>query len=236
MDAVMENRIVKIQMLLALGTSSNKNEAEAALSKAQELMLKFKLSQAQVDSFKPAEDNPMAKVSFVLPRKRRAMQDSYVLWLLNDFYSVHSVYSNGYESIRYTFLGRQSDVEVAEYLYHFITRFFDTQWESYCKDNPVVGAGRRKDHKSFYYGVYEGIKGVLKEGRQRVVTEMGLVPVDESKAIEQYVGEQFPRLRSATTTTTIRSTTAREAGQAAGRSFTHTRGVSSGKPTLQIGG
>lgn len=230
-------QIEKIQMLLALGKSSNKHEAESAMAKAQEFMLRFKLSQRDVDSHIPLEDNPMHKISFVLQRKRRTMQDNYVLNILQSFYGVNAVYSNLHDSIRYTLLGRKSDVEVSEYLYHFISRFFDDQWEVYCKENPVQGAGRRKDHKSFFYGCSEGIREVLRANRKRVVTEMGLVPVDDSKAIREYVHEVFPRLRSApASSTTIHSNSARQAGAAAGRTFTHTRGVSGGTTRRQIGG
>ena len=236
MDTQTVNRIEKIQMLLALGKSSNQHEAESALAKAHDLMLRYKISQSQVASHMPLEDNPMHRMSFVVSRKRRSMQDTYVLWLLNDHFGVNCVYSNLSESIRYTMLGRKSDVEVAEYLYHFITRFFDDQWDAYCKENPVYGRGRRKDHKSFFHGCYEGIKAVLKESRQRVVTETGLVPVNDTAALKEYVAEQFPRLRSTVTSITIHSNSARGAGEAAGRTFSHTRGVSGGKATPQLRG
>lgn len=230
------SRIEKIQMLLALGKSNNKHEAESALAKAHDLMLRYKITQGQVAAHTPLEENPMHRMSFVVDRKRRTMQDTYVLWVLNDHFGVNTVYSNLYDSIRYTMMGRKSDVEVAEYLYHFITRFFDDQWDTYCKENPVQGRGRRKDHKSFFHGCYEGIKAVLKESKQRVVTETGLVPVDDKAAISEYVAAQFPRLRSVNVSFSLHSGSAREAGQVAGRKFSHTRGVGAGKPTLQIGG
>lgn len=229
-------QIEKIQMLLALGKSTNQHEAESAMAKAQELMMRYKLTQTEVSAHTPLEENPMHRMSFIVNRKRRTMQDTYVLWALGSFYGIQSVYVNLSNSIKYTFLGRKSDVEVAEYLYHFITRFFDNQWDNYCRENPVQGAGRRKDQKSFYHGCYEGIKQVLAANRKRVVTEMGLVPVDDSKAVQQYVHEQFPRLRSSVHEVRLHSASAREAGVAAGRTFSHTRGVTGGPSRRMIGG
>lgn len=43
--------IIKIQKLLALSKSSNQNEAQNAMLKAQKLLIKYKLSLQEVESF-----------------------------------------------------------------------------------------------------------------------------------------------------------------------------------------
>ena len=45
--------ILKIQKLLALASSSNENEAQAAMMKAQEMLAKYKLSMKDVQSKHP---------------------------------------------------------------------------------------------------------------------------------------------------------------------------------------
>jgi hypothetical protein len=45
--------ILKIQKLLALASSSNENEAQAAMMKAQEMLAKYKLSMKDVQSRRP---------------------------------------------------------------------------------------------------------------------------------------------------------------------------------------
>ena len=46
-----ENIILKIKKLLALSKSSNQNEAQNAMLKAQKLLIKYKLSLQEIESY-----------------------------------------------------------------------------------------------------------------------------------------------------------------------------------------
>lgn len=51
-----ENKIIdKIEKLLALSSSSNENEAKAAMVKAQELMAKYEIRREQLNNGEPEE-------------------------------------------------------------------------------------------------------------------------------------------------------------------------------------
>ena len=232
MSVTREARIEKIQMLLALGQSDNPHESEVALAKAQQMMLAHKISANEVEAHKAQQENPMHKIIFRSPRKRRTMQDTYVIWLLNDFFGIKSVYCNYPSAIQYTFMGRKSDVEMAEYLYHFITRYFQVSWEAFCVANPKQGAGRRKDNKSFFLGCYRGIKSILSESKKKIyqdTQEKGLIIVDDDRALSAYMHECFPRLRSISEGPINNySMDASSAGYEAGRKFSVTQGVSAG--------
>lgn len=62
-----EKLVKKIQKLLALSESSNEHEAQSAMLKAQELLIKHKLSLKEVKEFKTYNDSikeKKTKISF----------------------------------------------------------------------------------------------------------------------------------------------------------------------------
>jgi hypothetical protein len=101
--------IIKIQKLLALSESSNRNEAELAILKAQELLAKHKLSLKEVNEFKTCNSaikENITKVTFT-----KAKWKAKLAKLIADNFGCY-YYFKTRRTHTITFLGREEDVTV----------------------------------------------------------------------------------------------------------------------------
>lgn len=174
-----EQIIARVQKLLALAESSNEHEAKIAADKANALMVEYNLTQQAIDAENDYIDNVISEDPYIRPHQRT------IFGLIDTFFFV-SVYI---ESVRHEltidgrwkyrklirFVGTEANVQVATYVFQFLSRKFQELWLDYKRAN---GLGE-KSRRSYYWGLYEGLAVQLSKTREKVQEEKGLVLVQD---------------------------------------------------------
>lgn len=99
--------IEKIKKLLSLSESSNENEAKIAMLKAQELLMKHKLSMREVKEFKVYNSAIKEKASSITFTK--AKWKSKLAKLIADNFGCYHYFHSRY-SHQIVFFGREEDI------------------------------------------------------------------------------------------------------------------------------
>lgn len=110
----------KVQKLMALATSSNKHEAEQAMIKSQELLLKHNLEYR-------GEDDEKVCLKRILKQKRENAKMRAIAKILETFF-VSTVYHRASDFIYLEILGDEVNVEIAEYVAGFLEHELDHLW------------------------------------------------------------------------------------------------------------
>lgn len=168
--------VLKIQKLLALGTSPHHKEAEAALNKAHELMLRYNLRQLDLHVQHQYLFRPVGK-----PYRRIPGYVWHILGIVGDFYFVQYI-CRIYEDSRRQFdggrwrvlelYGNRENLDLAEYIFYFLLRQGHAEWEAYRASHPTIH-GRQM--RSFLDGVYQGFRQTLERQRRKLEKSEALI-------------------------------------------------------------
>lgn len=198
--------IEKVRKLLALAGSQNQHEAELAMRRAQELMLKHQL----------AAD--LAERRYVVrhlgtPRLRKNTAESMIGGLLGKHFFVEVIWTHVYvpracRTERVLEIhGTPENVAMAEYVHSFLMRTAERLWAEARALRPGLRPG---DRSAFMVGVVSGFAAKL-DGARREQEGAGLVWVGDP-ALSSWFQKRHPRVRAAG-----RSSTSRIAAHALGR-------------------
>lgn len=187
--------LLRIKKLLALAESQNSHEAEAAMLKAHMLIEKY-----HVDVL--ALEQKRAFVSLrVGPSALRHSRDRYHLAnLLQDFYFVHGIWVPAYVVAKgkmgraLEISGTAQNVEMAAYVYDFISNYIQRQWMDYNHEARLHHR-RRTD---FAVGVLEGFRKKLTRGtsqKPRKTVSGALLTVKDPQ-LKNYLAFKYPRIRN----------------------------------------
>lgn len=145
------NVLRKVQKLLALATSNNTHEAEQAMIKSQQLLLKHNIDFRNIDS--ENEDNEKIFLKRVMKQKRENAKMRAIAAILQTFL-VNTVYSRFDD---YTYLevtGNATNIEIADYVAHTLQHQLDVLWNQTKKQQPGLKGVIAKN--SFFLGVAQG--------------------------------------------------------------------------------
>lgn len=162
----------KIRKLLALAASSNEKEAELAMRRAQEMMLRYNLDEVAASRKAGYHVRILGK-----PAKRLSRVYSTLGGLLSQHFFVRVIAIRSYDAMSgedgkvIEITGTLANVEMAEHVWTFMLRTVDTLWERHRAD-ARVRSGR--DRLSFQFGVVLGFADKLEE-QQSENRERGLV-------------------------------------------------------------
>ncbi|HVR21484.1 MAG TPA: DUF2786 domain-containing protein [Polyangiaceae bacterium] len=171
-DRARDHVLERIAKLLALAESPNEHEAQAAMSAAQRLMLKHNID-SLLDGKKPA----YGFRHLGAPSGRVEESERLLAGILGDHFFVQVIWVpvwrplEGKRGSTLEVCGTPDNLELAEYVYAFVTRTADRLWEEYRRERAVR---RRSDRARFRAGVMSGFRERLERDRKRNGTE-GLV-------------------------------------------------------------
>lgn len=140
----------KVQKLMSLSTSSNRNEAELAMIKSQQLLLKHNI-EAKYASANDDEEKIILKR--IMKQKKENAKMRCVAEILKTFF-VNVIYNKQVGFIYLEILGSAVNIEIAEYVADFLARELDHMWEEAKQQNPHIKGIVAKN--SFFYGVAKG--------------------------------------------------------------------------------
>ena len=143
-----EKAFGKIQKLLSLSRSTNKEEAKAAIIKAQALATEYNLS-----TFKsPPQLDQNMFVKRLFQRKKTSAKLEAISTILRHFF-VYPVFNRGKGMVYLEVFGEKANVTIATHVAYFLEKKLEKLW----KEAKELSGYRSKN--SFFRGVAAGYKG-----------------------------------------------------------------------------
>jgi hypothetical protein len=214
-----EDRVMsRVKKLLALAQSSNAHEAEAAMAKAHDQIVRYNL-----DGLMANTARTYCSVMVGEPALRHAEHDYALAHLLQDFYFVEMIWISAFSMSKgkmgrvLELSGTPENVEMAGYVHDFLRRVIADRWEDYCR-------GHRLPHsqsQDFASGLVKGFREKLESQRrgweQGGAETRALVRVQDPQ-LRAYFRRRYPRIRHTRGWGRQMDMAAHRAGHKAGRS------------------
>ena len=184
----MEQRevIIKIQKLLALSKSSNQNEAQNAMLKAQKLLIKYKLSLQEVESY--SKENIKIEDFKTEQKFRGKSWKSNLAQVIADNFGCFIYFNTGnYKIRRICFYGKEEDVIIANIMLEYAVKWINLEGNKLVKR---MKQDKRRKHFDgikndyaigFIVGLEERFRSQIKEN-----AEWGLVIQKDQAVIDSY--------------------------------------------------
>ena len=186
-DAEGSNVLRKVQKLMALAASSNKNEAEQAMIKSQQLLLKHNID------FRNNEDEDDEKMFLkrIMKQKKKNAKMHAIAKILETFF-VNTVY-NRQEGFTYLeIVGSAVNVEIAEYVANTLQHKLDTLWSQAKKQQFSLKGTIAKN--SFFLGVAQGYCNKIHFLKRQYNNNTSTALIVIEKKLEDAKAMVYPRL------------------------------------------
>lgn len=203
----------RIRKLLALAGSSNQHEAEIAMRKAHELMLRHNIEATATRAVHRYEVRHLGD-----PEKRRTRVESEIAGLLSEFFFVKvirvPVYlpRHGKSGIVFEIAGTLPNVEMASHVFAFLLATAERLWRENRHDARVRGG---RDRLAYQSGVIGGFREKLLSERVDL-KQTGLVWVGD-RNLDGFYHARHPHIT--TRRHNVRINGAHTAGREAGRTI-----------------
>jgi hypothetical protein len=185
----------KVRKLLSLAQSDNLNEAEQAAMRAQTLIVKHQLERYQQSHL----DTPIEYRQLGMIKSKHFIYEYAITQILIDYFFVDVIWipncldqtTQKIGSVA-EMIGSFENLEIAEYVYHFLLENTEKLWLKHQKANQLKGL---KEKLSFKYGVIKGFENQLKSQKQVHINEMGLIYLKDPQ-IQAYLEKRHKYLSS----------------------------------------
>lgn len=184
-----------VSKLLALAGSPNEHEAKLALAKARELLLKHNIDAAEAGGARRFGIHRLGPI-----RARHHHYETVIGTLLREYFFVRAIWVHTYDVGRdkqgsvLEVHGTDTNLEMAQYVYAYLTNTLDLLWRDYQK------AGRQRvrgphERLRYFAGVVEGFRDALRQ--QAVVMERKHALVWKGdRRLDEHLGYHHPRMQS----------------------------------------
>ncbi|MBA3459378.1 MAG: DUF2786 domain-containing protein [Deltaproteobacteria bacterium] len=212
----------RIRKLLALAGSPNQHEAEMAMKKAHELMLRHNIDDARARIAHEYEVRHLGD-----PHKRGTRVEAEIACLLSECFFVKVIRVPVYLPLTgkrgnvYEIAGTNANVEMAAHVHAFLLATAERLWRANRSD-ARVRSGR--DRQSYQAGVVIGFREKLRAERTEL-RGTGLVWVGD-RGLDAYYHARHPRIEHRRRR--VRNDGAHAAGREAGRTVVLHRPVETG--------
>jgi hypothetical protein len=197
-----ERVLEKIRKLLALAGSANEHEAEIAMRRAHELMLRHNVEQAKSSTTSTYEVRQLGE-----PQKRATGVDLDIVGLLTEFFFVEvirvPVYvpATGDHADVFEVIGTTANLDLALHVFEFLRATAERLWQENRGDSRVKSG---RDRRAYQSGVVRGFREKLvltspryarpTPGAARSEQSTELVWIDDDK-LEAFFRARYPRIR-----------------------------------------
>ncbi|GAB4020302.1 MAG: hypothetical protein Fur0010_22790 [Bdellovibrio sp.] len=161
--------VEKVKKLLQLSESDNPHEAETATAKANQLILEHNLSHLGREKL---EDDELVYLKRSLESKKFNAKIQALAHVMDEFY-VKAILSRGPDKTYLELIGDKDNVEMADYILHFLDNEFERQWKIMKENHPNLKGQRAKN--SFMAGLSKGLIEKIKRERSTVVSSKDLM-------------------------------------------------------------
>lgn len=163
-----DKRMLRIKKLLALAESKNRFEADAAMTKAHELIARH-----NIELNCSEQQRRFLSIFIGSPALRHPRENYYLANLLQDYYFVSGIWVSTYVIDKgkmgrvLEISGTAPNLRFAEYVHHFIEQFIDAQWRRYNREKRL----NRFRKTDFAVGIIEGFRDKLESKITREKTQ-----------------------------------------------------------------
>ena len=153
-----DKRMLRIKKLLALAESKNRFEADAAMTKAHELIARH-----NIELNRHEDKRDFLSIFIGQPALRHPREDYHLANLLQDYYFISGIWVSAYVIGKgkmgrvLEISGTVQNLKIAEYVHDFIVQFIDAQWRQY-NHQKRMNRFRKTD---FAVGIIEGFRDKL---------------------------------------------------------------------------
>lgn len=175
--------IEKVQKLLNLAQSSNEHESRLAAERAAELMIKHNISQQMVGELSDEEYESRD----VFQGKVLPFEAHWAMMTVREHFFVEPIYltamkkrwmhKDDHRPAKVYFVGTQTNVEVATYVFNFLRRKFKELWKDYQERTFSPNSSKG----SYYAGLVVGLDEQLSLRRQTIEQDKAMVLVRDPK-------------------------------------------------------
>jgi hypothetical protein len=215
----------KVQKLMALAGSSNPNEAEAAMIKSQQLLLKHNLDLSCIED----EGDERMFLKRIMKQKQKDMKMRSIAKILETFF-VSTVFNriDGFSCLE--ILGSAVNIEIAEYVAEVLSRDFDVLWNQVKKSEPSLKGHVAKN--SFFLGIAQGYCNKIQSLKRGYDKDTSHALVVIEKKLEEARDMAYPRLSRSNSYARLCSESSR-LGEMAGKNLQINPGISRGNTNPQ---
>ncbi len=223
----------RVKKLLALAESPNQHEAEAAMAKAHDLIVRYNLSLLARD-----DNRNFASISVGSPALRHFSEDYSLAHLLQDFYFIKGIWMSNYVPEKgkmgrvLEISGTIQNIKMASYVHDFVQNFIRSQWFDYNKDKRL----NRFRQSDFAVGIIEGFRSKL-ESPKKGKDPTALMKIEDPQ-LTKYFSYRYPRTVQIQRGARGRDEKVLKDGKRIGRSLVIAKGISesTGNRGLRIQG
>lgn len=183
--------IEKVKKLMSLASSNNEHEASLAAQRVRELYLKYNIEQADLQ-----RKNQFQHLIISTYKKRLSILEKKAISILVEFYFVQAIVIQQFDAKScqhyqaLEVLGRQENILMAEYVYHFLLRSCDEIAKAESRQLSRV------ELSSLKLGILDGFSSKLKAQPLPEIAHGRELLVIAHRELENYMHDYFPRLRS----------------------------------------
>lgn len=247
MDESLESALLTIKKLFALSKkNSNENEAASAAAKAQELLIRYNLSEEQVNKTQDRPPEPVIGNFYTGHRTGQNVQQWKVLLAFDVAAGNLCKALSHSQGERIEWIGKKSNIEVAQYLYETLLADLERISEETWKTITELRLLEKKHHvslfkgntdlrfvhgktwrNSFYLGAVETIGARLRQGLNTLKEENNILAliVVADQEVANYIRQKYPRMGKFGRNNTAHSSSGYASGRATGESIQFKRGI-----------
>ncbi|MGD8492850.1 MAG: DUF2786 domain-containing protein [Desulfobacterales bacterium] len=233
-SGIYDKRMLKIKKLLALAESKNRFEAEAAMTKAHELIARH-----NVELNNHPDERQFLSVFIGSPALRHPREDYHLANLLQDFYFVCGIWVPSYVLPRgkmgrvLEISGTAPNLKMADYVHDFIRTFIECQWSAYNRDRGL----NRYRKTDFAVGIIEGFRAKLENHINQSKTSPNVRALIRKKdpRLQKYYRFRYPHTASIQRAASRQDARVLKDGKKVGQKLVIARGIcerKKGKPRL----
>ena len=187
--------LLRVKKLMSLAKSGNRHEAEAAMTKAHELMRKYNIELLNKSSYRN-----FVSMFIGSPALRHHREEYHLANLLQKYYFVQGLWVSSYVLAKekmgrvFEISGIKENVKIASYVYDFVKNTIDMHWRRYNRQG-MLNRYRKTD---FAVGLIEGFCDKLDAQKQTPAhrgNTAALIPL-EDPMLQVYMSHRYPRTRS----------------------------------------
>jgi len=178
-----DKRMLRIKKLLALAESKNRFEADAAMTKAHELIARH-----NIELTRQEERRQFISIFIGQPALRHPREDYHLANLLQDYYFISGIWVSAFVVAKGKMgrvleaSGTAQNLKIAEYVHDFIVQFIDARWRKYNLKKRL----NRFRKTDFAVGIIEGFRDRL---------ELNVVEKKAKKDIFALIRKGDPQLK-----------------------------------------
>ena len=187
--------LIRVKKLMSLARSTNRHEAEAAMTKAHELMRKYNLQLLE-------HSNQRNFISMFIgsPALRHFREEYHLANLLQRYYFVQGLWVSAYVLGKskmgrvFEISGTPENVKIAAYVYDFVRNTIDNHWHQYNSD----GRLNRYRKTDFAVGLVEEFSNKLArlESTPSLSNQTTALVSLQDPLLDAYISHRYPHTKS----------------------------------------